>query len=175
MTVSHRVGAGTPVYKCVKDGQITLTDKPCEGTNTPQLGSTANTSVTVPSTQNPSAVGAWTGQIQYQEVQNGQTVQAAHSVALLKANFTSDGRVTGISDGNGCKWLGVWSGGWQGLVSIDITLSGCAYGYLNRRYQGTLVLARPDSSGQISAQSFGASIFSKDVAKAYDIKGTLRR
>jgi hypothetical protein len=171
-----RAFSGTPVYKCVKDGQVTLTDKPCEGATTTEPGAPAAAPIHVPSSKNPSPVGTWSGQIQYQENQNGQTVAAAHSVALLKAEFTADGKVSGASDGNGCQLLGVWSDGGQTLVWIDITLSGCSYAELNRRYHGSFILARPDSSGQLAAESLGIPVvFSKDVGRMFDIKGTLRR
>jgi hypothetical protein len=167
--------AGTTVYKCVKDGQITLTDKPCRNekgnTDSPAGQSTASV---VPSSKDPSPVGKWTGQIQYQEASNGQTVQAAHSVALLSAEFTADGKVMGSSPENGCQLLGVWSAGGQTLNWVDLTLSNCRYPDLNRRYHGSLILARPDISGNLQVQSIGTS-FSKDTAKVFDVKGTLRR
>src|SRR5271165_3820344 len=82
--------AGTTVYKCIKDGQVTLTDKPCPGEKGNADSSTAQSTTTVvPSSKDPSPVGKWSGQIQYQEASNGQTVQAAHSVALLSAEFTA--------------------------------------------------------------------------------------
>lgn len=170
----HRVSAGILVYKCMKNGQLTLTDKPCDGSNVTAPESNINVPGIVPSSKNPSPVGSWAGEIQYQEAQNGKVVQAAHSVALLKAELTADGRVTGLSDSNGCKWLGVWSDGGQTLIWIDVTLSGCAYVDFNRRYHGSFILARPDNSGQITGQSLGVA-FSSDVGKAFDIKGTLRR
>jgi hypothetical protein len=167
--------AGTTVYKCVKDGQITLTDKPCPGEkgNTDSLPGQSTTTV-VPSSKDPSPVGKWSGQIQYQVASNGQTIQAAHSVALLTAEFTSDGKVMGSSPENGCQVLGVWSAGGQTLNWIDLTLSSCNYPDLNRRYHGSLILARPDSSGNLQVQSLGTP-FSKDTAKVFDVKGTLRR
>ena len=70
--------------------------------------------------------------------------------------------------------LGVWSAGGQTLNWIDITFSHCSYLDLNRRYHGSLILARPDTSGNLVVQSIGAA-FSKDQAKVFDIKGTLRR
>jgi hypothetical protein len=166
--------AGTPVYKCVKDGQITLTDKPCGGQSLATPATAPGASANVPSSSNPSPIGNWSGQIQYQEVQNGQTVPAAHSVALVKAEFTPDGKVTGTSVENGCKVLGVWSDGGQTLIWIDITLSGCTYDGLNRRYHGSFILARPDTSGQLAAQSIGVPL-SRDTGKVFDVKGTLRR
>jgi Domain of unknown function (DUF4124) len=167
--------AGTTVYKCVKDGQITLTDKPCpneKGSTDSSAGQ--STASVVPSSKDPSPVGKWSGQIQYQEASNGQTVQAAHSVALLSAEFTADGKVMGSSPENGCQLLGVWSAGGQTLNWVDLTLSNCRYPDLNRRYHGSLILARPDSSGNLQVQSIGTS-FSKDTAKVFDVKGTLRR
>lgn len=174
MTLPSTV-AGTTVYKCVKDGQITLTDKPCPGEKGIADSSMGqSTSTVVPSSKDPSPVGKWSGQLQYQEASNGQTVQAAHSVALLTAEFTADGKVMGSSPENGCQLLGVWSAGGQTLNWIDLTLSNCNYPDLNRRYHGSLILARPDSSGNLQVQSIGTP-FSKDTAKVFDVKGTLRR
>jgi hypothetical protein len=167
--------AGTTVYKCVNDGQITLTDKPCPSEKGNADSSTAQSTTTVvPSSKDASPVGKWSGQMQYQEASNGQTVQAAHSVALLTAEFTADGKVMGSSPENGCQLLGVWSAGGQTLNWIDLTLSNCNYPDLNRRYHGSLILARPDSSGNLQVQSIGTP-FSKDTAKVFDAKGTLRR
>jgi hypothetical protein len=113
--------------------------------------------------------------LQFQEKENGQVVQAAHSVTLLNAEFVADGKITGASPENGCQMLGVWSqGSTQTIIWVDLTMSHCSYADLNRRYNGSFILARPDSTGQLQMQSIGAP-FSKDVAKYFDIKGTLRR
>jgi hypothetical protein len=164
--------AGTPIYKCVANGQTTLTDRPCPGDKvTPESNQPPTV---VPSSKDPSPVGKWSGQLQFQETANGQVVQAAHSVALTNAEFTSDGKVTGSSHENGCRLLGVWSQSLQVLISLDLTLSDCAVPTLNRRYRGMLTLARPDSSGRIDLQSI-PGMFSDEVGKYFDIKGTLHR
>jgi hypothetical protein len=163
--------AGTVVYKCVVNGQTTLTDKPCPGAK-PDPSSPSQPITVVPSSKEPSAVGKWSGQIQFSEIANGQSVLAAHSVALLSAEFTPDGKVSGASTENGCHLLGVWSAEQGTIQWLDIMLSGCAYGALDRQYHGSLILAR--ASGQLAAQSLGAA-FSKDVGKMFDIKGTLHR
>jgi hypothetical protein len=167
------IEAGTTVYKCVVDGQTTLTDKPCLRENS-ETSSSQGTPAVVASSKDPSPVGRWSGQIQYSEVSNGQAVQAAHSVALMSAEFTADGKVTGSSPENGCQMLGVWSAGGQTLTWLDLTFGQCRISELNRRYHGSFILARPDSSGQLQIQSLGAP-FSKDTGKSFDIKGTLRR
>ena len=166
--------AGTTVYKCVKDGQTTLTDKPCPSEKLADSSATQSATTVVPSTKDPSPVGKWSGQLQYQQASNGQTVQAAHSVALMSAEFTADGKVTGLSRENGCQLLGVWSEGGQTLTWVDLTFTHCSYEDLNRRYHGSFILARPDSSGLLQVQSIGAP-FSKDMAKYFDVKGTLHR
>ena len=118
--------AGTQVYKCVKDGQIVLTDKPCAGPDTG--ASAANPVATVPSSSIPSPIGKWSGQIQYHGVENGQTMLAAQTVAGLSAEFTAEGKVTGTSPENGCEVLGVWSAGSTStLFWIDATLNGCQF------------------------------------------------
>jgi hypothetical protein len=92
----------------------------------------------------------------------------------MAAEFTADGKITGSSAENMCKMLGVWSGGGQTLSWIDLTFSDCNFPDLNRRYHGSFILARPDSSGNLQVQSIGSQ-FSKDAAKFFDIKGTFRR
>jgi hypothetical protein len=165
--------AGTTVYKCVKDGQTTLTDKPCPGDESTDA-SRSQKSTIVPSSHDLSPIGKWSGQLQYQENENGQIVQAAHSVALMSAEFTSDGKLTGASPENGCQMLGLWSQGPQTLIWVDVTFNRCSYGGLNRRYNGSFILARPDSSGYLNISSVGAPL-SRDMGRVFDIKGTIHR
>ena len=62
----HSADAAKTMYKCTKNGQVTLTDKPCDGATSsdssvtsaaPQSGAT-----TIPSSSNPSPIGEWRGQ-----------------------------------------------------------------------------------------------------------------
>jgi hypothetical protein len=165
--------AAKTVYKCTKDGQVTLTDRPCDGATSdsspaPQLAAT-----TIASSSNPSAVGDWHGQMQYQGRESGQTLEEAHSVAPLSLNFTADGKVSAASQENGCKWLGVWSQAGR-IISIDLSLTGCGFAGLNRRYTGTFLLGVPDSSGEVMLQASAMGLPGQG-ARLYDIKGTLRR
>src|SRR5882757_4476342 len=168
--------AAKTIYRCTKDGQITLTDKPCEGSPSPENSnatSSQSSSTTVASSSNLSPVGDWHGQIQYQGRENGQTLAEAHSVESSSLTFSADGKVSGASQEIGCKWLGVWSQGGR-LVSIDPSLTGCAYDGLNRRFTGTFLLGVPDSSGEMMLQAFTLPLPGRG-ARLYDIKGTLRR
>jgi hypothetical protein len=168
--------AAKTIYRCTKDGQVTLSDKPCEGSPSPESSNTASpqsSAINIPSSTNPSPVGDWHGQMQYQGRESGQTLEEAHSVAPSSLNFTADGKVSGGSQDNGCKWLGVWSQGGR-IISIDMSLTGCSYGGLNRRFAGTFLLGVPDSSGEVLLQAFTLPLPGQG-ARGYDIKGTLRR
>jgi hypothetical protein len=96
-------------------------------------------------------------------------------VAEVRTEFTGGRKISGASPDNACHLLGMWSQGLtQTLIWVDLTLNHCLYGNLNRRDHGCLILARPDRSGRVSAQSIGAA-FTRDVAKYFDIQGILRR
>jgi hypothetical protein len=170
--------AAKTIYRCTKDGQIILTDKPCDGaTSSDTSGSSAapqSSATTISSSSNPSPTDGWHGQMQYQGQQSGgQMLEEAHSVAPVSLNFTADGKVSGASTENGCKWLGVWSQGGR-IVSVDMSPTGCQYAGLDRRFTGTFLLGIPDSSGEVMLQAFTIP-FPGQAARGYDIKGTLRR
>jgi hypothetical protein len=113
--------------------------------------------------------------MQYQGHENGQTMPQAHSVVPLVLDFSADGKVSGGSTENGCQWLGVWGQGHdRRIISMDISLTGCSYADLNRRYAGSFLLRVPDSAGDILLQAFAQPMLGQG-ARAYDIKGTLRR
>jgi hypothetical protein len=140
-----------------------------------EVGAVPTPEMDLPSTTSPSPIGKWSGQLQFQESENGKTVQAAHSVALSTAEFSADGKVTGASQEIGCRMLGIWGTGLgPRAFTVDLTLSGCAHADLNRRFHGSFILASPDSSGGLQLNAVG-SPFTKDVAKSFDVEGTLRR
>jgi hypothetical protein len=105
--LSGSAHAAKTIYKYTKDGQITLTDKPCDSSTSdnpssspaPQAGGT-----TIASSSNPSPVGDWHGQMQYQGRENAQALEEAHSVVPSLLTFTADGKVAGGSQEKGCKW-----------------------------------------------------------------------
>jgi hypothetical protein len=128
----------------------------------------------VPSSSSPSPVGKWAGQVQYQAIENGQVVQEAHSVVLLSAEFTLDGKIVATSADNGCQLLGIWSEDAQHMVWLDVTLNTCRYGSLNRRFGGSFLMAKPDSSGQLQIIATELPHVGQG-ARENDVKGTLRR
>jgi hypothetical protein len=59
--------AAKTIYRCTKDGQITLTDKPCDAATSSDGSASAPTSqsgaTTIASSSNPTPVGDWHGQM----------------------------------------------------------------------------------------------------------------
>lgn len=172
-TSQHAVYAAKTVFRCEKDGQITLTDKPCDDSKAAE----SKSATTIASSSSPSPIGTWNGQVQYAGKEAGEDLAEAHTVVLLALAFTADGKVSGASFGNGCYWLGIWSQGGKGLerlISLDLSLSKCGYSGFNRRYTGTFLLAVPDASGQINLLAYTPPVPGTKV-RGYTLGGTLRR
>ena len=173
LSLQSEAYAAKTIYRCEKDGQITLTDNPCEGA---KVAESAN-GTTIPSATNPSTVGIWNGQLQYSGTEAGEMIEAAHAVVALTLEFTADGKVSGSSPDNGCRWLGVWSQGGKGIermITLDLSLTNCRFSGFDRRYGGTFLLAVPDSSGQVSLLAYTPPIPGQKV-RGYSLGGTLRR
>jgi hypothetical protein len=120
-------------------------------------------------------VGDWRGQTQFQGAQNAVVFEEAHSVVPLVLTFSADGKVSGSSADNGCAFLGLWApGATPRLFMLDITLKGCRYAGLNRRYSGTLMATFADNSAQFSLSAYGLPILGQPVRR-YDVGATLRR
>jgi hypothetical protein len=172
--------ARSPIYRCTVNGQTVLTDKPCDGTAT----ANATGVVTAPSASGPvnvqisgaqTIVGDWRGQTQFQGAQNAQVIDEAHSVVPLVFTFSADGKVSGSSAENGCSLLGLWApGSTPRLFMLDITLTGCRFSGLNRRYTGSLIATFPDNSAQFSLMAYAVPIPGQPVLR-YDVGATLRR
>lgn len=164
------------VYRCTQDGQITLTDKPC-----PSAGAVTSTPTTAGSTATPVAVpqdprlGDWQGQAQFAATQNGQNIEDAHAVVATALTFGSDARISNAPAENGCKLLGLWSPGLTPrLLTVDLTLSGCRYAGLNRRYSGSLIATFAERSAQLMLQAYSPILPVQPVTR-YDVGATLRR
>jgi hypothetical protein len=170
--------AATTVYRCIKNGQTILADRSCDGqtdTASPANSPSSQSTTTIASSSTPSPTGTWRGQVQYQGRENGQEMEQAHTVAPMTLEFTADGKISGNSADNGCKILGVWSqSNPPQIISVDFTLSACHFAGLDRRYTGSFLLAKPDSSGLLNVL---ATEFPNATqgARMYDVKGTLRR
>jgi hypothetical protein len=118
--------AAKTIYKCTKDGQITLTDKPRDGATSSDTSASSgvpqSSATSISLSSNPSPIGGWHGQIRYHGAENGQTLTEAHSVVPLSLDFSTDRKVSGTSAENSCKWLGSWSQSGR-IITIDVSLT----------------------------------------------------
>jgi hypothetical protein len=171
--------ARPPIYRCIVDGQTVLTDKPCEGATTVPASGVAAPSASGPVSGQQSGtlsiVGDRRGQTQFQGAQNAQVIEEAHSVVPLVLTFSADGKVSGVSADNGCALLGLWAlGATPRLFPLDITLKGCRFAGLNRRYTGSLIATFEDNSAQFSLMAYAVPTSGQPVRR-YDVGATLRR
>lgn len=170
--------AGTAVYKCTKNGQTILTDKPCEDPSAASVASaTSGQSQDSPRTTTVQAapIGKWRGQAQYQVSENGQHVGNAQSVVVLELVFDPEGKVSGASMENGCRVLGLWSqGGTPRIFALDLSFSACGYPDYNRRYSGTLLIGAPNMTAQLFLQAYTTPMLEARVRR-FDVSGTMHR
>jgi hypothetical protein len=120
-------------------------------------------------------VGDWHAQTQFQGAQSAQVIEEAHSVVPLVLTFSADGKVSAVSPENGCALLGLWApASTPRLFSLDITLTGCRYPGLNRRYTGNLIATFTDNSAQLSLSAYALPILGQPIRR-YDVGATLLR
>jgi hypothetical protein len=168
--------ARSTIYRCIKDGQTVLTDKPCDATASGAETAAPSSGVVGNQTASPeSIVGQWRGQTQFQGAENGRELHEAHSVVPLVLTFSADGKVSGVSTDNGCTLLGLWAPGvTPRLFTLDVTLSDCRYAGLNRRYSGTVITASIDQSAQFTLMVYTVPIPGQSIRR-YDVCATVRR
>lgn len=173
--------AGATVYRCTEGGRTVFSDSPCPGAAGASTGGVPNPTS---NSERPALVvgggdystlnGDWRGQTQYQASANGQRVEAAHSVVPLVLSIGAAGKVTGISSSNGCKYLGVASPGLTPtMINLDVSLSGCSFTAVNRRFSGSLTLYKATQSDHLSLKAYSSPLVAP--VALYDISATLRQ
>jgi hypothetical protein len=76
-----------------------------------------------------------------------RSVTARVPGALLIAEFAADGKMSGSGPENGCVVLGLCSAGsTPTLFWLDFATSGCRYAAFKRRFHGSFIFAKPDST-----------------------------
>ena len=150
-----------------------FSDSPCTG-SAPNGGASAIGVATPANGSYGTHLGDWRGQVQYQASESGRRIEAAHSVVPLVLSIGADGKVTGISSENGCKFLGVSSPGIvPSLLNLDVSLTQCANFGMNRRFSGSLTLNANAKTAQLGLQAYSSPLVTP--VSYYDIKATLRR
>ena len=167
-------------YRCVENGRTILTDRPCAGdkpvSSQPQPnqlgektvhGDAANSAYGSPS-------GTWRGQVQYQGTSSGGVVQEAMAVVPMVIDIDPRGQIKGSTPENGCVLKGIAAPGFTPtMLNLDVTLTGCQYKGLNRRFSGSIVVNPAQKYAQFALS--GSYVVPMGAVTLFDIKGTLRR
>jgi hypothetical protein len=164
-------------FRCQKDGQTVLTDRPCDSPPSGDVVSTTspNGEVTKSISALPTVVGDWRGQTHFQAGMNGVRVAEAQSVVPLVLTFSADGKVTGSSPDNGCKVLGVWSpGSTPRLFMLDVSLNSCVYSKFNQRYSGSVIATFQERMAQLLLVANTLPLLGQAMWR-FDVGATLRR
>lgn len=120
-----------------------------------------------------SPYGEWRGQAQYQTFIRTTSDPAGHSVTNLTIDITTQGKVIGLSTENGCRLLGLAAPGiTPTIITLNVTLTGCAYPSYNRSYNGYLSVFSKERYTKFSLQAIDVS---SGKAGTYNIMATMRR
>ena len=170
------VAAHAEVYRCTANGNVTYRDTPCDRPSVPPLLQQAPPQPAVPLAPvagKPDFYGGWSGQAQYQATINSRPVDEAHAVVDLVLIIDPKGKLTGASQANGCRILGLASPESSQTMKLDVTFSGCRYPGFNRRFTGTLGLPPGKSFSTVSLVAYG--VRPGAPSSMYDITATMRR
>ena len=117
--------------------------------------------------------GEWRGQTQYQAFIRMEPDPAGHIVTNLTIDISPQGKVVGLSTENGCRLLGLAAPGISPtIVTLNVTLTGCAYPGFNRTYNGHLSVFSKERYAKFSLQAIDIS---SGKAGTYNITATMRR
>lgn len=164
-------------YRCVENGKTLYTDRPCKTEEVLDTQPTGGAPKVIGDRGNSgysSPYGDWRGQVQYQAIQNGQPLPGAHAVVPLVLTIEPQGKLSGISQENGCRLKGITAPGiGPNLLTVDVTLSSCQHPDFNRRLTGTIALVPAQKHVQFWVYAMPVRI--GRPAQSFEIKGTLRR
>jgi hypothetical protein len=118
--------------------------------------------------------GEWRGQAQYQAIVRSVSDPAAHAVIDLVVDIDPRGKVTGISAENGCRMLGIARPGIAPyILTLNITLTSCAYARFNRIYNGQISVSSTKKYATFTLQAL--DVTPGTGGGTFNIEATLRR
>ena len=155
------------IYRCTKDGQVTLTDKPCPGGQKISSGdgdapnsikSTGHIELTTPDTPQ----GAWRGSASLLMTVSDKAVALSPASNLLTIVVGSDETISGQLREQGCTLHGRLTGSYSRAEnSVVITLDGCRDARLNLDYTGTLHFAARGQPAQLAISGLSGYLSGK--------------
>lgn len=165
-------------YRCVDNGKTVFADQPCptdvRPAEQPPRGNAPKVVGDAGNSAYSSPFGTWRGQIQYQTNGASGINQDAMAVVAMTMDIDPQGRVSGSSPENGCRFRGIASPGViPTSISLDVTFARCNFSGYNRRLFGTLFVNSTQKYAKFSLN--GIHVTPLAATSFFDIKGTLRR
>jgi hypothetical protein len=155
------------IYRCTKDGQVTLTDKPCPGGQKINSGDAdAPNSIKnggpLEATTPDVPEGSWHGSATLLLTVSDKAVALSPQSNLLTIVVGSDESVTGQLREQGCTLHGRLTGSYSKAEnSVVITLAGCRDARLDLDYTGTLHFAARGQPAQLALSGLSGYLTGK--------------
>lgn len=165
-------------HRCVENGKSVITDRPCTtdklSTEQPPRGNAPKVVGDAGNSAYSTPFGTWRGQIQYQAKGSGGINQEAMAVVMMTMDIDPQGRISGSSLENGCRFRGIATpSNIPTSIALDITFAGCNFKGYNRRLFGVLSVNSAQKYAQFLLNATDMSVITS--VSFFDIKGTLRR
>jgi hypothetical protein len=135
--------AQSTIYKCVKNGQVTLTDQPCDGKprDPAPFASQGGNEDTQAGKSRPldSPMGTWHGNVTAELTVSGKSQPIMPPAGTLVFAIAADGTVSGSLQNGSCTLSGKVTGEYsRGDRALDVALTRCSPTQLNMRYSGDI-------------------------------------
>jgi hypothetical protein len=152
------------IYRCQKDGHITLTDQPCDGAPHAATGQSAKTMANGP----PAAPeGAWRGSVQLTLTLAGKPLPLTPSSNQMSLQIAPDGTLVGGLREQACELKGQLGDLYDaGDRAIRFNVTGCHEQNLNLSYSGTLQLAATGKPSRLAVSGLSGFIAGKNPVAA---------
>lgn len=169
--------AQSTIYRCIKNGQVTLTDQPCDGKpSEPVLRGAATSNAAAAKSGPPdSPSGSWHGALTGELTVAGKPVAISPALGALALKISPDGTVTGQFQNGACTLSGKVTGDYsRGDRALDVTVTRCTPAQLNLRYSGDIRigavgepahLALSGLSGFLQGKSESTAALKADLAR----------
>ena len=163
-------GHAEPIYHCVRDGHLTLTDQPCDGT-------ARNSTAGKPALGGPLAVpeGSWHGAAQLTATLAGKPLTLLPKTSSIVILIAPDGSVTGSLRDLACELKGQLGDKYDaGDRAIRLAATGCRDQQLNLSYSGTLQLSPSGQPSRLAISGLSGFIAGNNPIAA-SIRANLNR
>jgi hypothetical protein len=153
------------IYRCDKDGHITLTDRPCEGA--PRAAPADQSRKPVAGGPPVAPEGAWRGVAQLSATLAGKPLALSPQTSQINLVIAPDGSILGGLREQSCELKGQLGDQYDANErAIRFTASACREPNLNLNFSGTLQLAPSGKPSRLAVSGLSGFITGKNPVAA---------